>query len=179
MQKKIKMVSRRKILNRSRDGLNIDLEEDDIWYQKEKLFKVSHFCFLQICYGNFKSFLNLQKTSHATKLFFRSSDGHSNPHWHCNDSKSKGLIADYRLQFLMQKTSRWNSKIFRCFLSSSSFSSQSTFVLSHASEHLNLFVAIFFGNIGEKQKTKHKKGQTHKQSEIYVEQVCKCFQSDK
>lgn len=35
------MVSRRKILNRSRDDLNIDLEEEDIWYQKEKLFKVS------------------------------------------------------------------------------------------------------------------------------------------
>lgn len=43
------MVSRRKILNRSRDDLNIDQEEEDIWYQKDKLFKVSliwiHFVF--------------------------------------------------------------------------------------------------------------------------------------
>lgn len=36
------MVSRRKILNRSReDLLNIDQEEEDIWFQKEKLYKVS------------------------------------------------------------------------------------------------------------------------------------------
>lgn len=39
------MVSRRKILSRSRDDLNIDQaymdEEEDIWYQKDKLFKVS------------------------------------------------------------------------------------------------------------------------------------------
>jgi hypothetical protein len=43
------MVSRRKILNRSRDDLNVDQEEEDIWYQKDKLFKVSliriHFLF--------------------------------------------------------------------------------------------------------------------------------------
>lgn len=46
------MVSRRKILSRSRDDLNLDQvytkqqmmeEEEDIWYQKEKLFKVSRF----------------------------------------------------------------------------------------------------------------------------------------
>lgn len=41
------MVSRRKILSRSRDDLNLDQaympmdDEEDIWYQKEKLFKVS------------------------------------------------------------------------------------------------------------------------------------------
>ena len=44
------MVSRRKILSRSRDDLNLDLDlaytqqmddEEDIWYQKDKLFKVS------------------------------------------------------------------------------------------------------------------------------------------
>ena len=42
------MVSRRKILSRSRDDLNLDIgygqqveEEEDIWYQKDKLFKVS------------------------------------------------------------------------------------------------------------------------------------------
>lgn len=36
------MVSRRKILNRSRDDLNVEQEvEDDIWFSKEKLFKVS------------------------------------------------------------------------------------------------------------------------------------------
>lgn len=41
------MVSRRKILSRSRDDLNLDQiytkkseEEEDVWYQKEKLFKV-------------------------------------------------------------------------------------------------------------------------------------------
>ncbi|GFU32938.1 MH2 domain-containing protein [Nephila pilipes] len=37
-----KMVSRRKILSRSRDGLNSDFtqeEEDDVWFQKERLFK--------------------------------------------------------------------------------------------------------------------------------------------
>lgn len=41
------MVSRRKILSRSRDDLNLDQsyitqeEEEDVWYQKEKLYKVS------------------------------------------------------------------------------------------------------------------------------------------
>lgn len=40
------MVSRRKILSRSRDDLNLDStyqqqgEEEDVWHQKEKLFKV-------------------------------------------------------------------------------------------------------------------------------------------
>ena len=41
------MVSRRKILSRSRDDLNIDgpvpaleQDEEDIWYNKEKLYKV-------------------------------------------------------------------------------------------------------------------------------------------
>ena len=38
------MVSRRKILSRSRDDLNLDAfvatEEEDVWYQKEKLFRV-------------------------------------------------------------------------------------------------------------------------------------------
>lgn len=37
------MVSRRKILSRSRDGLNSDFqEEDDVWFQKDRLFQVSH-----------------------------------------------------------------------------------------------------------------------------------------
>lgn len=35
------MVSRRKILNRSRDDLTIDQEEEDIWHQKDKLYKVN------------------------------------------------------------------------------------------------------------------------------------------
>jgi hypothetical protein len=46
------MVSRRKILSRSRDDLNLDQvyikqmeEEEDVWYQKEKLFKVSRVTF--------------------------------------------------------------------------------------------------------------------------------------
>ena len=37
------MVSRRKILSRSRDDLNMDAppeDEEDVWYAKEKLFKV-------------------------------------------------------------------------------------------------------------------------------------------
>lgn len=38
------MVSRRKILSRSRDDLNVETfvqDEEDVWYQKEKLFRVS------------------------------------------------------------------------------------------------------------------------------------------
>ena len=39
------MVSRRKILSRSRDDLNLEApppeEEEDIWYNKDKLYKVS------------------------------------------------------------------------------------------------------------------------------------------
>jgi len=47
------MVSRRKILSRSRDDLNLDQayahqqeEEEDVWYQKDKLYKVC--CFIKI-----------------------------------------------------------------------------------------------------------------------------------
>ena len=45
----VSMVSRRKILSRSRDDLNLDTEDykehaahhqDDTWYSKEKLYKV-------------------------------------------------------------------------------------------------------------------------------------------
>lgn len=36
-----KMVSRRKILSRSRDDLSVPEDEEDVWYQKDKLFKVS------------------------------------------------------------------------------------------------------------------------------------------
>ena len=40
-----KMVSRRKILSRSRDDLNTEQpamqeEEEDVWYQRDKLYKV-------------------------------------------------------------------------------------------------------------------------------------------
>lgn len=43
-----KMISRRRILSRSRDDLTTDPsyqveEEEDVWYQKDKLFKVSFF----------------------------------------------------------------------------------------------------------------------------------------
>lgn len=38
------MVSRRKILGRSQDNLNLDLpygeEEEDVWYKMDKLYKV-------------------------------------------------------------------------------------------------------------------------------------------
>jgi len=41
-----KMVSRRKILSRSRDDLNLGAadqeDEEDVWYQRDKLFKVSY-----------------------------------------------------------------------------------------------------------------------------------------
>ena len=45
----VAMVSRRKILSRSRDDLNLDndsfrpgaVEEEDVWYAKEKLYKVN------------------------------------------------------------------------------------------------------------------------------------------
>ena len=49
-QQPVAMVSRRKILSRSRDDLNLDCdsfrpgenkEEEDVWYAKEKLYKVS------------------------------------------------------------------------------------------------------------------------------------------
>lgn len=46
------MVSRRKILSRSRDDLNLEHQyqqqddEEDIWYQKDKLYKVSFSFFL-------------------------------------------------------------------------------------------------------------------------------------
>lgn len=39
------MVSRRKILSRSRDDLNLEafaVEEEDVWYSREKLFRVSY-----------------------------------------------------------------------------------------------------------------------------------------
>lgn len=40
------MVSRRRILSRSRDDLNLEApyqheEEEDVWFQKDKLYKVS------------------------------------------------------------------------------------------------------------------------------------------
>ena len=38
------MVSRRRILSRSRDDLNMEAyqeEEEDVWYKKEKLYSVS------------------------------------------------------------------------------------------------------------------------------------------
>ena len=43
--KKVVMVSRRKILSRSRDDLNTEQpamqeEEEDVWYQRDKLYKV-------------------------------------------------------------------------------------------------------------------------------------------
>ena len=43
------MVSRRKILSRSRDDLNTEQpamqeEEEDVWYQRDKLYKVRNSC---------------------------------------------------------------------------------------------------------------------------------------
>ena len=45
------MVSRRKILNRSRDDLNMDQEEEDIWFNKDKLFKVSCISYKQMLHA--------------------------------------------------------------------------------------------------------------------------------
>lgn len=46
-----KMVSRRKILSRSKDNLN-DQEEEDVWYQKDKLFRVmNRYILLQLTIG--------------------------------------------------------------------------------------------------------------------------------
>lgn len=47
------MVSRRKILSRSRDDLNLDQnyppqDEEDVWYQKDKLFKVRFLIYLYV-----------------------------------------------------------------------------------------------------------------------------------
>ena len=47
----VRMVSRRKILSRSRDDLNLDEDykdlsshhQDDTWYSKEKLYKVGQY----------------------------------------------------------------------------------------------------------------------------------------
>ena len=53
-KKKI-MVSRRKILSRSRDELHSDIyfmaedDDEDVWYSKEKLYRVSSII-LKICY---------------------------------------------------------------------------------------------------------------------------------
>ena len=56
------MVSRRKILSRSRDDLNMEAppqeEEEDIWYQKEKLYKVTWYSWLAPPY---KEYLNYKK----------------------------------------------------------------------------------------------------------------------
>ena len=54
------MVSRRKILSRSRDDLNTEQpamqeEEEDVWYQRDKLYKVrfetganNHVCYMDV-----------------------------------------------------------------------------------------------------------------------------------
>jgi hypothetical protein len=44
------MVSRRKILSRSRDDLNVEQpavqeEEEDVWYQRDKLYKVGRWLY--------------------------------------------------------------------------------------------------------------------------------------
>lgn len=62
------MVSRRKILSRSRDDLNLEHQyqqqddEEDIWYQKDKLYKVSasrFFCVVSIETPKTESFLRI------------------------------------------------------------------------------------------------------------------------
>lgn len=72
-----KMVSRRKILSRSRDDLNLDQtftqqeEEEDVWYQKDKLYKVSK---IEICfYMQFISIMRL-RWQFAISWDYRASD---------------------------------------------------------------------------------------------------------
>ena len=52
------MVSRRRILSRSRDDLNMEAyqeEEEDVWYKKEKLYSVSiRLYILQACHVFFR-----------------------------------------------------------------------------------------------------------------------------
>ena len=77
------MVSRRKILSRSRDDLHLDggahnpgePEEEDIWYNKEKLYKVSKKLTAKVPWlcRQLKSFLrsiqyDVFKTSHYTQI---------------------------------------------------------------------------------------------------------------
>ena len=59
------MVSRRKILSRSRDDLHLDApvpnseqDEEDIWYNKEKLYKVGILLF--IFYIGFKKHFEIE-----------------------------------------------------------------------------------------------------------------------
>ena len=50
------MVSRRKILSRSRDDLNLqgtEPDEEDVWYQKDKLFKVECHRIAELCHTRF------------------------------------------------------------------------------------------------------------------------------
>lgn len=58
------MVSRRKILSRSRDNLNVDNEEEDVWHQKDKLFKV---CFQKL--NNGISLVNLNINGNCRNTF--------------------------------------------------------------------------------------------------------------
>lgn len=72
------MVSRRKILSRSRDDLHQELaaghqeDEDDVWYQREKLFKVSKQYFRKIRLENsiFKSEMVIGTKMMTKHLFF-------------------------------------------------------------------------------------------------------------
>lgn len=60
------MVSRRKILSRSRDDLNLEHQyqqqddEEDIWYQKDKLYKVSTCLNLFVCAFSIRVYVNKQ-----------------------------------------------------------------------------------------------------------------------
>jgi hypothetical protein len=64
------MVSRRKILSRSRDDLNLDAfvqQEEDVWYQKDKLFRVSfNYCAEDLSCNN--SIIHQKKEDFKRKL---------------------------------------------------------------------------------------------------------------
>lgn len=63
------MVSRRKILNRSRDNLSADHEEEDIWYQKDKLFKVSRSGNCSTAFANYFA-INVGRADFTLSFFF-------------------------------------------------------------------------------------------------------------
>lgn len=62
---KYKMISRRRILSRSRDELE-NIEEEDVWYQRDALFKVSPPQLSRHTYFSQYIFLN-KKKSHSAK----------------------------------------------------------------------------------------------------------------
>jgi len=70
------MVSRRRILSRSRDDLNLDStyvmqeEEEDVWYQRDKLYKVRGTSALQLIGFSFSLLTDGTDLLNFTYIFF-------------------------------------------------------------------------------------------------------------